>query len=279
MKIINSKIDKEDLYISNINDLEDIINTEKFDIRDIQNNYLNTIYLINSSNESTSEVEDAKKDRKVLVLRNKFTNKLCDIQKTIEKYLEYRENNIEDPTYIAMEMSLEEYVAVKFKKETSYPNNMKVKNVEFDIEEKIRSIIDPVDNNETLLISEKQNRVYLPYTIDELEAYARRFPAQYPSLETVVEKEYMLPLNTLYKHPAQARFSETYYLIRKRERKNFIIALIYAIIFVTKSELNPAVIAACKSKDELKEYMRCYKENKLDEFKHFKVVFDESISA
>ncbi len=279
MKIINSKINKEDLYVSNINDLEDIISTEKFDIRDIQNNYLNTIYLISSNSESTSEVEESQKDRKVLVLKNKFTNKLCDIPKTIEKYLEYRENNIEDPTYIAMEMSLEEYVAVKFKKENSKKNNMKVKKVEFDIEEKIRSITVPVDNNETLLISEKQNKVYLPYTIDELEVYARRFPAQYPSLETVVEKEYMLPLNTFYKHPAQARFSETYYLIRKRERKNFIVALIYAIMFVTKSELNPAVIAACKNKNELTEYMTCLKQNKLEDFKYFKVVFDESISA
>lgn len=154
-----------------------------------------------------------------------------------------------------------------------------MKNIEFDIEEKIKSIEDPVDNNETLLISEKQNIVYLPYTIDELEDYARRFPAQYPTLETVVKQEYMIPLNSLYKNPAQARFLETYYLFKRREERNFFVALIYAIIFVRKSELNPAVIAACKTQEELEEYMKCLKENKLESFKHFKVVYDESISA
>lgn len=150
---------------------------------------------------------------------------------------------------------------------------------EFDIEKKIKSIEAPIDNNETLLISEKQDKVYLPYTIDELEEYARRYPAEYPSLETVVKQEYMIDLSLLYKNPAHARFTETYYLIKRRERKNFVVALIYAIIFVTKSELNPAIIAACKNKDELIEYMNCLKENKLDDFKHFKVVYDEKIGA
>ncbi len=151
--------------------------------------------------------------------------------------------------------------------------------LEFDIDEKIKSIEDPIDNNETLLISEKQDKVYLPYTIDELEEYARCYPAEYPSLETVVKQEYMIELSSLYKNPVHARFSETYYLIKRREGKNFIIALIYAFIFVGKSELNPAVIAACKNKNELIEYMNCLNKNKLDDFKHFKIVYDEKISA
>lgn len=272
MRIINSKISKRTLCLVNRSSLEDIMENKKFETVKVKDRTSDTIYIMKKNRDNNSI--------KVLVLRNKFTNKLSDVYENIKKYLDYMENGLEDPTYIAFEMTIEEYLQVKYKgAKTDYQINEELKDVEFDIEEKIRSIESPIDNNETLIISEKQNKVYLPYTIDELEEYARRYPADYPSLETVVKQEYMIPLNSFYKNPAHARFSETYYLVRKRERRNVVIALIYAMIFVTKTELNPAVIAACKTQKELSEYMKCLKENKLENFTHFKVVYDQAMSA
>lgn len=154
-----------------------------------------------------------------------------------------------------------------------------MKNSKISIKEKIKSIEYAIESNEILLISKNENKVFLPYTIDELEEYAKRFPAEYPTLENVVKQEYMIPLDSLHKNPAQARFTETYYLIRRREGRNFLVALIYAIMFITRSQIDPAVIAACKTRRELVEYMKCLKENKLENFKHFKVIYDEEKSA
>lgn len=275
MRIINSKIAKKTLCLVNISSLEDIMENEKNKIVKVKEKTSDTVYLIKQKSKTKEN-----NSIKVFVLRNKFTNKLSDSHENIKKYLDYSDNGLEDPTYIAIEMTINEYLQVKFKgARTNNEVNEELKNVEFDIEEKIKSIVSPIDNNETLIISEKKNKVYLPYTIDELEEYARRYPADYPSLETVVKQEYMIPLNSFYKNPVHARFSETYYLVRKRERRNAVISFIYAIIFAAKTDLNPAVIAACKTEKELSEYVKCLKEDRLENFTHFKVVYDEAMSA
>lgn len=245
MKIINSKITKDNLILISANNLENIINTCK-------------------------NKEKLLKDVKVIALKNKVTDKLSDFP---EEYLKFIEKDFNENSHVAVEMNIKEYTKIRNKK---YKN---VKDIEVDIDEKIKQIIDPIDNNETLVISERENKVFLPYTIDELEEYAKKYPAEYPSLQKVVKQEYMIPLNSLSKNPAQARFLETYYLIKNRERKNFIVAVIYGIIIVMKSQVNPAVIAACKNHNELEEYIRCLKENKLENFKYFKVLEDEKISV
>ena len=41
-----------------------------------------------------------------------------------------------------------------------------------------------------------------------------------------------------------------------------------------KYSLNPAIIVACKNVDELKDYLNCLKEQKLDLFKAFKIKYE-----
>lgn len=274
MKKIRSNSIKKNLYLVNKDELDNIIDTN-------QDKKFPSLYVISSNKKFKLEDVNNPKDIKVLVLKNKFTNCLCDFEKPIEKYLEYAEYNLEDPTYVAMEMTLDEYMQVKFKKNVNEEDEEHLNKIEINIGEKVKNKKQyTIENNETLLISEKENRVLLPYTIDELEEYAKRWPVEYPSLESVIKEQYMVPLNTFYEKPAKSRFTETYYLVRKREKKSIIIALIYAVILFTKTNLNPAIIAACKTKQELFEYIKCLKENKLDEFKPFKVVYeDEKKSA
>ena len=82
-----------------------------------------------------------------------------------------------------------------------------------------------IQNNNTLIISEKDNKVFLPYTVSEIQSYMEKYPKEYKSLEYVINKEFILPLDYYTKHPSLARFREAYSLIRDREAKSVFDAL------------------------------------------------------
>ena len=56
------------------------------------------------------------------------------------------------------------------------------------------------NENTTLIISEKENKVYLPYKRTELKAYMSQYPTEYYSYKNVIEKEFILPLNYFITH-------------------------------------------------------------------------------
>ena len=128
--------------------------------------------------------------------------------------------------------------------------------------------------NETLIISEKENKVYLPYKKTELKSYMSQYPNSYYSYKNVIEKEFILPLNYFSHNPSMARFRETYALYRDREALSMIESLKHSLQLAFKSELNPAIIAACKTKKQLNNYLMCLNENKTEEFADFKIVYD-----
>ena len=128
--------------------------------------------------------------------------------------------------------------------------------------------------NEVLIISEKENKVYLPYKKTELKSYMTQFPDSYYSYKNVIEKEFILPLNYFMKNQSMARFRETYALYRDREATNVVDAFKNAMKLAFKGNLNPAIIAACKTKKQLNNYLLCLNENKTDDFVDFKIVYD-----
>ena len=128
--------------------------------------------------------------------------------------------------------------------------------------------------NEVLIISEKENKVYLPYKKTELKSYMTQFPDSYYSYKNVIEKEFILPLNYFMKNQSMARFRETYSLYRDREATNVVDAFKNAMKLAFKGNLNRAIIAACKTKKQLNNYLLCLNENKTDDFVDFKIVYD-----
>ncbi len=130
----------------------------------------------------------------------------------------------------------------------------------------------PSDSNDTLIISEEDSKVYLPYTSEEVMKKFEVNPTKYDSVTDLIEKEYILP-NTLFKHPVRARFREAYKLMRLKEHSSFLAALELAIELMFESHLNPAIITACKSLQELDIYLDCLDDNELDKFKCFKIVY------
>lgn len=131
-----------------------------------------------------------------------------------------------------------------------------------------------IKNNDTLTISEKSGKIFLPYKESEINAYLEQYPEQYRSFEDVVNKEFILPIENYIKHSVVSRFRETYYLIRDREAKSVIEALKYGIDLMFKSELAPAIVAACKTQSQLENYLDCLEHNQLENFKDFKIVFE-----
>lgn len=142
------------------------------------------------------------------------------------------------------------------------------------ISEKIEKIKAASYDNETLIISENTNKVYLPYKISELLKYVESYPDVYTSLSDVVEQEFILPFDYFTKHPYKVRFFETFNLIRNRAGYSVFTALRFSVKLLYKTNLNPAIIAACKTQTELKSLLYHLDNDDLKEFKYFNIVFD-----
>ena len=142
---------------------------------------------------------------------------------------------------------------------------------------------DELKDNKTLLISARKGVVELPYTVSELNRVKNK--KGYDSLQETISKEYVVPI-TRYRNASIARFREGFNLMRKREGKGLIASMDLALELTFKSLLNPAIITACKSINELDIYLDCLKSNELEKFDLFEIkyevaphkstVFDES---
>lgn len=142
------------------------------------------------------------------------------------------------------------------------------------IEEKIKKIQSAESDNETLVISERTNSIYLPYKVTELLRYVETYPNVYSSLADVVEQEFILPFDYFMKHPFKSRFFETYNLIRNRQGKPVTHAVTAGLKLIYKHNLNPAIIAACKTEHELNSYLYYLDNKNLKGFKFFNIHYD-----
>ena len=130
------------------------------------------------------------------------------------------------------------------------------------------------ENNNILLVSEKEKRVYLPYSKEEVLEYIKQYPEQYSSFNDVVRNEFIFPIELYLKHPLASRFRETYSLMRDREAKSILESFKYAIDIMFHYDLNPTIVAACKTQEQLKHYLKCLEEKNLTNFNDFEIKFD-----
>ena len=125
----------------------------------------------------------------------------------------------------------------------------------------------------TLVISEMQGKVILPYKIQEINSILFNNNDKYSSIEDVIEKLYTKPIKD-YRFSAIPRFKEAYKLVTEKEHKSKIQAFSLASELFTNLTLHPAIITACKSLDELDIYLACLEDNTLDEFPFFEVKYE-----
>ena len=142
-------------------------------------------------------------------------------------------------------------------------NKFKVKN---DIE------VNRHDNN-ILIISEKDQKAYLPYSFNTVKSIFDNSKNNYETMQDVIQDLYILPLNN-FKSSAISRFREAFKLMREKENSSIPKALDLALELIFKDNLNPIIIAACRNIDELDIYLDCLDKNETNEFKCFEIKFE-----
>lgn len=129
-----------------------------------------------------------------------------------------------------------------------------------------------MDNN-TLIVSEKDQKAYLPYKYCDIEKIYNENKDKYASVQDVINKDYIIPLNR-FKHSISSRFRETINLVLHKENKSIFKALDLAFELMFQYKLNPIIIVACRNLKELDIYLDCLEENELFDFRCFKIKFE-----
>ena len=143
---------------------------------------------------------------------------------------------------------------------------VKKENTKIDVE------LEPHDNN-ILIISEKDQKAYLPFFYSEVKKIYKTSGNQYLTIQNVVDDLYVLPL-TQFKNSSMSRFRETFHLVHKKEKGSVSKALDLALELMFKHNLNPIVIAACRNLNELNIYLDCLENNELHDFSCFEIKFE-----
>ena len=164
-----------------------------------------------------------------------------------------------------MELSFSCYSNKKSKNQIFTKNNLLLEKdkLKIDIE------LEPHDNN-LLIISEKDQKAYLPFFYSEVQESFKNSKHQYPTLQDVVDNLYIVDLSR-FKNSAISRFKESFHLIRDKENGSITKALDLGLELMFKSELNPIIIAACRNLDI---YLDCLDENELHDFTCFSIKFE-----
>lgn len=293
--ISGSNINLDFLYLVNKKDLKKILETGIIKKSKKDTNYSDKVFLM-----SNTSINKNIESIKVLIVKNLKSNKLSDSPIKIWNLIKMKEEII-NSHYRLYGIPLKNYLYRKYyckKKNNTRTSSLdkivelivdgiieEGKNIkanykgmidecENTLESMIEMVMKGINNNNNLIISETKNKIFLPYTVDEIDNFMRYYPRSYITASDVVKREYIINLTDVTKHPYRARFKEAYNLMRNRENKGIVSSFINAIRISLKRKLNPAVIASCRSKTELKKYLICLKYNQLENFEMFNTIYE-----
>lgn len=139
----------------------------------------------------------------------------------------------------------------------------------FEIDEE-KVIENNLEDNNTLVISEEDGKVYLPYTKEDVKNEVLQNRGT--KISDVIEEKYILPIEK-YKNSMRARFREGYNLMYRKEGKSKKSAIMLGIELMFETNLHPAIISACKNLEELDIYLDCLEDNELEKFSCFKIIY------
>lgn len=130
-----------------------------------------------------------------------------------------------------------------------------------------------IKDNDTLLISEIQNKVILPYKVSELKEILISNENNYSDIQEIIDRKYTVPL-IHYKNASISRYRETFVLMREKEKASLFDSLDLALELMRNRYVHPAIITACKDLDQLDIYLDCLETNELDDFPFFKIKYE-----
>ena len=124
-----------------------------------------------------------------------------------------------------------------------------------------------------LLITEKDQKAYLPYYYADINKIYEENPEKYHNIQQVIEDKCIISLEN-FKNSSFARFRETFNLMRYKEKKSIFESFDFSLELMFKYELNPIIISACRNLDELDMYLDCLEKGNLDNFNCFKIRYE-----
>ena len=282
---IATNVIKNNSIEGSANEPIDLLSTKednpKFNIDELLSN-------LNITSDETTEISDTIVNDDVHIENEKIDDNILDDEFTNELTKELLEDlNLSDNEDIISPLSedeqnknnlLSDFMEENQNETNSFKiitNEQETPNNNIDL--KIKNILEAKADNENLIISEKSQAIYLPYKISELINYMNSYPNVYSSIQDVVTQEFILPFDYFAKHPFKSRFSEAYNIIRNQEGKNVLTSTLYSLKIAKKSNLNPAIIAACRSKNELDIYIDYLDSNTLEKFKFFNIIYEVNL--
>lgn len=277
---IKSCLDKVDANICKIEDLLDIVKHSTLDISDFRKIYFDSMNDISKNDASFLEtfyqmISYSKLDFSTLtitdILSKSSTN--SSEKNTIEKpkIIPSTQSTVSTPTENIPNDNLINYNKINLSNsQVSSPNSFENK-IELSKSSDDNTNCPSLQENE-LFISEVKQCVVLPYTQSELDNILQK-NNKYTSYQEIIEQIYTLPLS-YYKSSAFTRFKEAFNLVKKRSKGSLKKAFNLAFELFFRYDLNPAIITACRSIDELNIYLSCLDDNKLDNFDCFKIRFE-----
>ena len=170
------------------------------------------------------------------------------------------------------------YIATNLEKVNNAVNFMVESLYEMDIDaEKLKIRIDEakiaeskLEDNKTLIISEEDGKVYLPYTKEEIKRELEN--TKNIKVSEIIQNKYVVSIEK-YKNSMRARFREGYNLMRYKENKSKKSAIFLGLELMFEFNLHPSIITACKNMQELDIYLDCLDDNELEKFPCFKIVY------
>lgn len=256
---------------------------------EIQQNLKNTIliYMKNFANSTTS-------------IDIKFTDNIVDFLNNLKTSLNYCNTNISELEKLNKELdsatnieeikgllntslinissntlsiqkslaTIEPHLDLVFGK--SIPSQSKTDNIVSNSEN--IAVPDEIKNNEnTLIISDMKDKVILPYYICDLEKL--KSSNQDLSYQDIINKFYTLPLSQ-FKNAAISRFREAFKLVKDKDKSSIRQAFDLGMELFFNYNLHPAIIAGCRSQDELDIYLDYLDTNETEKFNCFKIIFE-----
>lgn len=212
------------------------------------------------ANDSSDNIEQLISD-----YYNKYNLSFTEVHKITKKIQDfiYAQQSAHIKTGLNTETAKKTVVKKTKKKQSEQITTMTVDELELD-----SSFIE-----KTLVISETQGKIILPYTLNDVLRIFYSNENKYNSIQQVIDEIYTLPIAE-YKHSSIARFKEAYKLMTKKEHSSKLKALSLASELFANYNVHPAIIRACNSIDELDIYLACLEENSLKDFKCFDIKYE-----
>ncbi len=176
------------------------------------------------------------------------------------------ENNTENNISKENNEPIEEKIEID--KEESNKKSKKIKDTSFN---RVTSL--PLKDNNSLIISERDGLVYLPFRVEDLKIEYLSKSSKYSGIIDLINNEYIYPISK-YKNSVTSRFREAYGLMVNKEKESKITALELGLELAFNYSLHPAVISACRNINELDDYLDALEKKDLSLFKGFNVEFE-----